>query len=242
VKGKRVDFKVKENPFLREKISLGRPDIKPERATMMPVVKEIPQTKRPPELIREIKVRELKEKRPMVREKEASVLKPESRPKGMQLKIKEGKPVEREIEKIREREPTGKGADKSREIRPSEKKVQKPEFEAPREGEKMEKGSPGKPNETKAPERGVVEKSKEYKPPEKGSQRLRESRPLEKGVEKPGTIEKGTERSKEIKPSERGMEKIEKEVEKPRPVEKGTEKPRDVQEKREQMPERKIEK
>jgi len=38
------------------------------------------------------------------------------------------------------------------------------------------------------------------------------------------------------------MEKIEKEVEKPRPIEKGTEKPRDVQEKREQMPERKIEK
>ena len=60
VKGKHVEVKVRENPFLKEKISLGRPDIKPEKATVMPIIKEIPQTKRPPEPIREIKVKELK--------------------------------------------------------------------------------------------------------------------------------------------------------------------------------------
>jgi hypothetical protein len=232
VKGRHVDFKVKENPFLKEKIHLGRPDIKPERATMMPIVKEIPQTKRPPQLIREIRVRELKEKRPLIREKEASVFRPDSRPKQMQPRIKEGKPVEREIEKFREPRPTDRGMDKSREIRPLEKKTEKPGSAATKEDERLEKVVPGKPKETKPPERGILEKPKQFRPPEKGSERLRESRPLEKEVEKPGAIEKGAERSKEIKPSERGMEKIEKEVEKPR----------DVQKKREQKPEREIEK
>ena len=66
-----MDVKVKENPFLRERISVVGPDIKHERATVMPVVKEVPQSKRPPEPIREIKVREIKEKRPLVRERES---------------------------------------------------------------------------------------------------------------------------------------------------------------------------
>ena len=65
----------------------------------MPVIKEIPQAKRPPVPIREIKVRELKEKRPLIKAKEVSVLRPESPPKEMTLRTKEGKPVEREIGK-----------------------------------------------------------------------------------------------------------------------------------------------
>ena len=63
VKGKYVKVKAGENPFLKEKISLGRPDIKPEKATMMPMIKEISQRNRPPEPIREIKVKELKQGR-----------------------------------------------------------------------------------------------------------------------------------------------------------------------------------
>jgi len=56
VKGKHVEVKVRENPFLRERISIGSPNIKPEKATRMPVMKEIPQVRKPPEPIREIKV------------------------------------------------------------------------------------------------------------------------------------------------------------------------------------------
>ena len=252
VKGKHVDLKVKENPFLREKISLGRPDIKPEKATLMPVVKEIPQKKRPPELIRDIKVRELKEKRHLVREKEVSVLKPESPPMEMRPKIKEGKPVEREIEKSRGRESIERGVDKSREIRPSEKKVGKPEPEITREGKPMEKGGPGKPKETQPPERERLEKPKDAKPPER-SPGIKEFRPPEKGAEKPKPDEMGVERPKESKPAEigkerpkeskppergsekigessppeRGMEKLQKGVEKTGPTEKGIEKPRE---------------
>jgi hypothetical protein len=46
VTGKHVEVKVRENPFLRERISIGRPNIKPEKTTFMPVIKEIPQVKR----------------------------------------------------------------------------------------------------------------------------------------------------------------------------------------------------
>jgi hypothetical protein len=91
VKGRHVDVKPTENPFLKDKINVGRPDIKPEKTTHMPVVKEVPQAKRPPEPIREMKVKEIKEKRPLVKEREASVLKPQSPPKEMTLKVKEGK-------------------------------------------------------------------------------------------------------------------------------------------------------
>jgi hypothetical protein len=231
VKGRRVDFKVKENPFLKEKINLGRPDIKPERATMMPIIKEIPQTKRPPQPIREIRVRELKEKRPLIREKETSVFRPDSRPKEMQPRIKEGKPVERE--KFREFKPTDRGVDKSREIRPLEKKTEKPESTVTKEDERVEKGAPGKPKETKPPERGILEKPKEYRPPEKGSEKLRESRPLEKGIEKTGPTERDVGKPEEFKPAERGGEKNrekrppERDVGKESPAGKGIEKQRE---------------
>jgi hypothetical protein len=235
VKGKRVEVKVKENPFLKEKISLGRPDIKPEKATVMPVIKEIPQRRRPPEPIREIKVRELKEKRPLVREKEASVLKPDSPPKKMLVKPTEKRGVERPKEMrpaekgIGKPGPVEKGVEKPKESKPSERAVERPkEVKPPEKGAEkprpVEKGV-DKPREIRPPERGVekptpvkkdVERPKEVKPTEKEVDRLRETRPSEK----PRSLEKGVEKPKESKPSERAIEKP-KEV---KPSEKGTEK------------------
>ena len=175
VTGKQVEVKVRENPFLRERISIGRPNIKPEKTTFMPVIKEIPQVKRPPEPIREIKVRELKEKHPLVKAKEVSVLRPESPPKEMTLRTKEGKPVEREIEKFRGIEPVEKGVDKP-------KKLEKPASTAIKKVEPEEKGKPRKLKETKPLEKGAIEKPKEYTPLEKGSEKIKESKPLEKGI------------------------------------------------------------
>src|SRR4030042_2868102 len=228
VKGKHVDVKVKENPFLKEKISVVGPDIKHERTTVMPVVKEVPQAKRPPEAIREIKVREIKEKRPLVREKEASVLRPQSPPKEMTLKVKEGKPVQRDFEKARAPRSPQAGIEKSREVKPSEKKMEGPKS--------IEKGAE-KPPESKPPEKGA-EKTKEIRPTDKGIERPQESKPPEGRTEKPKGAEKGVEKSKEIKAPERVIEKPreikppEKGVEKPkesRPAEKGIEKQRILQ-------------
>jgi hypothetical protein len=225
VKGKHVEVKIRENPFLKEKISIGRPNIKPEKATVMPMIKEISQTKRPPEPIREIKVKELKKKRPLVREKEASVLKPESPPKKMPVKSiekrgmerpKESKPTEKVIEKPREFKPSERGIEKTK---PAEKGIEKP---GP-----VEKGVE-KPKEIKPAQRGV-EKPKEVKPPEKGVEKPREMRAPERGVEKPGPIEKGIERPKEVKPTEKEVSRPRETrlPEKPGPVEKGVEKPKE---------------
>jgi len=49
VRGKPAEARVKDNPFLTERIHVGGPPIKPEKASMMPVVREVPQAKRPPE-------------------------------------------------------------------------------------------------------------------------------------------------------------------------------------------------
>jgi hypothetical protein len=223
VKGKHVDVKVKENPFLKEKISVVGPDIKHERATVMPVVKEVPQSKRPPEPIREIRVKELKEKRPLVKERNASVLRPESPPKEMTLKVKEGKPVQRDFEKVRAPRSPQTGIEKSREVKPSEKKMEGPKS--------IEKGADKSP-ESKPPE-GRTEKPK-------GAEKAREIRPSERTIGKPPESKqdtKGVEKPREMKSPERTIEKTgptEKKIDKPqesksqsKSPEKGIEKPRE---------------
>jgi hypothetical protein len=251
VKGKHVDVKVKENPFLKERIHVGRPDIKPERTTVMPVVKEVPRAKRPPEPIREIKAGEIKEKRPLVREKEASVLRPQSPPKEMPLKVKEGKPVQRDFGKVKAPRSPQREIEKSREVKPPERKMEGPKsiekgVEKPREikspARTIEKTGPSekkidRPQEpksqSKSPEKGI-EKSKEIKAPERVIEKPREIKPAEKGVEKPKESrapERGVERPREVKPSEG--------VGRPRetaPQQRGVERPRELR-----QPERKIE-
>ena len=198
VTGKPVEVKIRENPFLREKISIGRPNIKPERASFIPVLKEIPLTKRPPEPIREIKIREIKEKRPLVKAREASVLRPESPPKEMTLRTKEGKPVERKLEKEKALRPTERKTERLKEPKPLEKEVEKPK-------------------EFKPTERGL-EKPKEFRPREKEGERSREFKPAEKGVEKPAVKE--LEKTRERKPVEKEAEKVKER----RKIEKETEK------------------
>lgn len=131
VKGKNLDFKVSENPFLREKIHIGRPDIKPERESRMAVIRDIPRAKEPPKKIREIKIRELKETRPMVKERDKSVFSPDKPRKQMKVQAVEA-PRERKRDKLEERSKDRdrkvKGSerqqleDKKKEIAPAEKR------------------------------------------------------------------------------------------------------------------------
>ncbi|OPY71113.1 MAG: FecR protein [Syntrophorhabdaceae bacterium PtaU1.Bin034] len=53
IAGRTAEHRVKENPFLNQRPSLGAPQIKPVHATVMPVVKSIPLAKQPPQRIRE---------------------------------------------------------------------------------------------------------------------------------------------------------------------------------------------
>lgn len=209
ITGKRVDVKVKENPFLRERISIGRPDIKPQRATLMPVVKEIPQAKRPPEAIREIRVKELKERRPFVRDKNASVLTPASpvrtlpvktieRPKPMRERVGKPQTLTEGIEKPKlttegkeKTKPMGEGIEKPKATKeglqrpkPIREGIEKP---------KLTKEEIEKPNESKPV--GGAEKTRELKRLEKREPKERKS------------VEKRIEKSSEHKPSEKESEK-----------------------------------
>jgi len=185
VTGRHVDFHIRENPFLRERIHIGRPDIRPERATFMPVVREIPHGHRPPEAIRDIRVREIRERRPLVRERESSVFGRETPHKEMTLKPREGKPAERGVEKAREHwpRPPEREIGKPREPRSGEKGLARPkEIGKPREPRPGDKEL-GRLRET--PPKAEFEKpAKERRVPEKGGDRPKGGRAADKEVDK----------------------------------------------------------
>ncbi|MBM4322403.1 MAG: hypothetical protein FJ115_02485 [Deltaproteobacteria bacterium] len=201
VHGRHVEVRERENPFLREKIHIGRPNITPERTTVMPVVREIPQVKKPSEKIREINVREIKGSRPLTREREAPVLKPASPPKETTIKSKEPPPVEKKVDRIGEK-PSTKELDKGKEFKTPVKEVEKPTSQKP-----MEKVV--KPAEVKPTEKGM-EPSKVQKPSPERTEKQPVVKPQEKIIEKPKekttqpTIQRPVE---DQKPKEPGVEK-----------------------------------
>lgn len=76
ISGKKREFKVKDNPFVTERISVGPPvEIKPEKATKIPVIKRISPSATPPEKIRQIKIEEIKKDRKFVRDESDSAFK-----------------------------------------------------------------------------------------------------------------------------------------------------------------------
>jgi len=75
-----------ENPFRRGVLTAGRPQIKPERATRIPVIRDIPSSKQPPRLVRNLDTRELKNSRPLVKGRDSSVLRPQTRAQEMTVR------------------------------------------------------------------------------------------------------------------------------------------------------------
>lgn len=171
VTGRHVDVHIKENPFLRERIHIGRPDIRPERATMMPVVREIHHGHRPPEAIREVRARELRERRPLVREREASVFRRDVPHKELTVRPKEGTFPRREPEKLREHWPT-------RQFDRGEGKPERPAFEKPRRDYPSPQRDLRKPVEPKSSQ-------KDWERPRSRLPGPGTEKPGAKGIEKP---------------------------------------------------------
>jgi hypothetical protein len=170
---------VKENPFLREKISVGRPAIEPIKETRRPDLREIKGGNQPPMRIREVRVEERKKERPLVPRKTYSVMRPGSPSAEMPLKSEKGKaPREKVVEPSRERKEYGAPAERKiekpkRQEQPLEKKKTFPEQKSTRPGPAM-KETPSKIERSKAPvEREVPSK------PERGRA------PVERKMERP---------------------------------------------------------
>jgi len=247
VRGKPSDAHVKENPFLTEKVHVGRPSIKPEKSSTMPVVREVPQTKRPPEPVRQVNVKELKEQRPMVRSQEASVFAPETRVREMPVKEGQVKPMSTRTERYKE---PGQHSKKAEQPRPSasvEKKGSQPAaagtgVQTPKEPVRTERtgqteSAPARGHELKrrvpvdkgsdqpASSEPSVRAPKETRSPERGTNRRMESRSPEKVIEQEQTRpqEKVQGKNKEVNPPEKVMQQAP-EVRAP---EKRTERPRE---------------
>lgn len=188
VHGRHVEITVRENPFLRERIHIGRPDIKPEKPTAMPMIREIPQPQKPPEKINEIKVREIREKRPLTRERESSVMKEGPPPREMDIRRREGGPIEKRGDRTGER-PGEKIPQK--EPKPSVREIEKPMGQKPT-------GKVEKPIETKPVEKGG-EAPKEIQSPPPRTERQLGIKPQEKPTEK--TLSPNVDRLREDRKS-----------------------------------------
>lgn len=93
--GRPVDVRLKENPFLIRPSHPGRPEIKPERATLRPTAREIPREHLPPAGIRDLPVRELKESRPLVRDRSVPVIKGATRERSAPVAPREPTVIQR---------------------------------------------------------------------------------------------------------------------------------------------------
>ncbi|MCU0595201.1 MAG: FecR domain-containing protein [Desulfobacterota bacterium] len=212
VRGRPAEAHVKENPFLTEKVHVGRPPIKPEKTSAMPVVREVPQTKRPPEPIRKVDVRELKEQRPMVKSKEASVFAPETRPREMPVKRGEAKPVQKSSDRVKEmRQPSRRAAEPTLSA-PVEKQVGQPvpsgtKVETPKESEKPAPSGPAvKPQKETSPTARGTEPSTPSPSPSVRTQERGQGKPSSRGSHPSVPSEPSVKPQKETSPAVRGAE------------------------------------
>jgi hypothetical protein len=98
LRGQRRDLGQRENPFLQERIHIGRPRIEPERTTRMPIVKEIPRENKPPEHLRSTHGRAVKGERGIVRERDRSVFAPTVAPRSLSPAIRKSPEAARQGE------------------------------------------------------------------------------------------------------------------------------------------------
>jgi hypothetical protein len=97
-----VVVNVREDFAKRRNIVVGRPPIKPVETSYIPVVRSIPEAKRPPPAVRKLDARELRQSRPLVKEPDRSAFRPQGKPTPLEVrKIEKPRPVS---ERARERQ------------------------------------------------------------------------------------------------------------------------------------------
>jgi len=99
---RKVVVNVREDFEKRRNIVVGRPPIKPVETSYAPVVRSIPEAKRPPAAVRKIDPKELRQSRPLVTEPGGSAFRPQGKPAPLEVR-KVGKPRP-ESERAKERQ------------------------------------------------------------------------------------------------------------------------------------------
>ncbi|MGB3398974.1 MAG: DUF6600 domain-containing protein [Candidatus Deferrimicrobiaceae bacterium] len=86
VVNRNVVVNVREDFARRRNIVVGRPQIKPVETSYLPVVRQIPEAKRPPTRVRNLDVKELRQTRPLVKEPDRSSIRPQAQPRTLEVK------------------------------------------------------------------------------------------------------------------------------------------------------------
>jgi len=86
VVSRNVMGKVREDFARRRNIVVGRPQIEPVGTSYAPVVRKIPEAKRPPTRVRQIDVKELRKSRPLVKEPDRSSMRPQAKPRPLEVR------------------------------------------------------------------------------------------------------------------------------------------------------------
>ncbi|MGE5172369.1 MAG: DUF6600 domain-containing protein [Betaproteobacteria bacterium] len=208
---------IQQQIFTKNNISVGTPAIKPTKASYFASSRPVPPAKLPPQPVRNLQIKELKQSRPFMKDPGRSVLNPGARPK--QLPVNpvatprtpgKGKPMVQPAERGRRGAPGGPPPSEERpQVRPSEKRPAGPEGgPAPREERPQVRPSekrPAGPEGGPAPreERPQVRPSEKRPAGPEGGPAPRGERPQVKPSEKrPAGPEGGPAQKKEKKSAE----------------------------------------
>jgi len=124
-----VVVNVREDFARRRNIVVGNPRIKPVETSYVPVVRQIPEAKRPPTAVRKVDVKEQRKSRPLVKQRSRSVIRPRAKPRPLEVK-KVDKPRSLS-ERTRERQRTAPPEKARPQVEPAERS--RPQQTAPTE-------------------------------------------------------------------------------------------------------------
>jgi hypothetical protein len=182
LRGRDVPVRMKDNPFLKERIHAGRPTIEPIKETRRPDLREIKGGNQPPMRIREIKVEERQKERPLVQKRTYSVMSPGAATREMPLKFDKGRVPKGKVKE----QPSPKRKEYGA---PAERKIEKPKRqEQPLEKKKatpVQKSTRPGPAVKEAPSK--IERSKAPVERQVPSKQERSKAPTEKTIERPAT-------------------------------------------------------
>ncbi len=185
---------IQRQVFAKNNLSAGTPFIKPTKESYFASAKRIPAAKLPPQPVRKIDVKQLKESRPFVKAPERSVIKPGTKPGSLPL------------QSVRTPKTPGKEKPAIQRITPSER------------------GAPGIPGRGPAPQQEVKPLERRTFQPERGVQPQKEIKPQERRVVPPAQPQKEVKpQERRVVPPERGAQpqKEIKPEKKPAPSERG---------------------
>jgi hypothetical protein len=192
---------VREDFSQRRNIVVGRPPIKPVGTSYVPVVRSIPEAKRPPAAVRKIEAKELRQSRPLVKEQDRSARRPEAKPRPLEV---------RKLEKAR---PASERTKERQQVRPAERGPAVAPTERRTPAAPAERRSPAAPQERVAPERPQRAPERQPAKPERDIEREkpREApagriKPKEAPVER---VKPGEAPVEKAKPKEAPVEKVE---------------------------------